>query len=143
MNNNYLAGFFDGEGSISIIYYNKRNINEFYILIQISNTNLDILKEFQKRFSGKIYPLKIKSENHTQAYSWKITAIVASLFLKNMLPYLVIKKSQAELALKFQQRQFKGKFINNNEMDLRLKMRNEMLELNGRHLERRIATLSQ
>ena len=58
INNEYLAGFFDGEGSIAV------NRQGWKIVISITNTYLPILKEFQKRFGGQIDLVKSLNKNH-------------------------------------------------------------------------------
>jgi len=91
--NSYLAGFFDGEGSVSIC-----GRTYFQIMAQISNTNIGVLKLYQRRF-------------------------------KILLPFLIIKKDQANLALAFQKRLVR-KPITRQEKEIREKMKKKMQFLN-------------
>lgn len=98
----YFAGFFDGEGYIGLIINNTNKSPTPYLSVQVTNTNLKILEEFKKKFNGSITKNKMYKPNHTQSYRWIVTAIKAVKFIKEISPYLVIKKSQATLAVKFQ-----------------------------------------
>ena len=99
----YLAGFFDGEGCITTFRNHvKRHPGEFsYCLkMNVSNTNLEVLKIFEAAFGGGIFTKKPK-EGFKQAYVWQINGVAAKEVLKQLLPHLVVKKAEAELALQF------------------------------------------
>jgi hypothetical protein len=94
----YLAGFFDGEGNISV---NKRkptyrNPWGQYALqltvVQVSDVPLII---FQK-CGGRIRQRK------DGAYTWQINGKKALDFLALIYPYLLLKKQQAQAAMDFQ-----------------------------------------
>lgn len=99
----YLAGLFDGEGSILVRVRTKNNINPCVTChIEISLTDLAPL-EWCKAATGRgsIYTLKRASNpNWSQAYRWVVSNQQINPILESMLPYLKIKKEQAELALK-------------------------------------------
>jgi len=98
----YFAGFFDGEGCISIVH--TKGNNNYRLNVQVSNTNKYVLMCFKKRFGGYVTPLIKRSDRHTQAYVWKLADAKAGTFLKEINPYLIVKKPQGELALHFQNR---------------------------------------
>ena len=99
----YLAGFFDGEGSISIIFRQYKNgARGYQVLVQISNTNLSILEIFKEKFGGQIRPLKKMMSQYKQAWLWRIVSRQALSFLEQIIPYLIIKTNQAILAISFQ-----------------------------------------
>jgi len=90
----YLAGFFDGEGCITIDkLYNMR--------CEVGNTNEWIIKFFQFYFSGSGYRARRKIET-TVFWVWYVRGKDATKFLKMILPYLKLKRTEAELAIKFQ-----------------------------------------
>ncbi|SRR6266568_4060094 len=103
----YLAGYFDGEGSISIQKWEgvKRpgsNVTTSYQLhIKVTNTYRVVLGEFQQRFGGKVMSRGVSKQfpNSRPVYDWAIGGKLARTFLTEILPYLVEKRPQAELTL--------------------------------------------
>lgn len=137
MDKHYLAGFFDGEGSISLIK-NKEKSGKvgFQLVIHLSNTNLKILEKYKELFGGSIYITKRLTERHKQAYYWTARSKTALMFLEKIKPYLFIKKRQAILGIEFskQLRPHGGnrkKPLTKDENSFRIKSANTMKELNG------------
>jgi hypothetical protein len=100
----YLAGFFDGEGTVGI-YKESYNTNSgkktcFCLQVKCYNTNIEILNLFKHLFGGTVsknsYGTKI-------CYQWGIAANDALKFLKTIEKYLIIKKNQALLGIEFQE----------------------------------------
>lgn len=105
----YIAGFFDGEGSVGIskvISKGKRGkrLNPNYVLhVKFSNSDREVLQWIADRIGGWILTHKTTS---TRAH-WKLVrkGTMAAKVLRQMLPYLIVKKSQSQYALEFQERQ--------------------------------------
>jgi hypothetical protein len=91
----YLAGFFDAEGSVSIV---KAYVNEkpqFQIKAVVSNNNHWMLEPYLRNFGGAIHgktPL---------AFRWEVSARLAHAFLREIYPFLLIKKKRVKIALQF------------------------------------------
>ena len=96
----YLAGFFDAEGCI---YIHK---GSYVLRVFISQTNIHILNLIQNYFGGKIRKVKNKLRadgcNRKQAWVWELTSRNTIYFMECIKPYLLEKKEQAELAIKYQ-----------------------------------------
>lgn len=103
INIKYLAGFADGEGSIGISKFMNKwagCINPSYTLrFSIVNTNKNILEQISKDYGGKVY-LHSNGVNYP-CYTWKSEGQIAYNILKKIYPYLLIKKEQCKLAIKF------------------------------------------
>ncbi len=102
----YMAGFFDGEGCINLARRTKRG-KRCRIHISISNTNEWVIQWFHFNFGGSIVFEDRTSENPNwqNVWRWSITSGQQALrFLQAISPYLILKKPQAELAVKFQSR---------------------------------------
>ncbi len=101
----YFAGVFDGEGCI-IIHKSKskaKSPNYSYVAeVNLANTNEWIVRQFHFSFGGGCYLRKKQGEHTRQIWAWQIGANKAADFLEIILPYLRIKKAQAEIALGFQ-----------------------------------------
>ena len=105
MNIHYLAGLFDGEGSVSI-YKIKKNRNPQYVLkIKIYSTKKKILNEIKEEFGGSIIKKDKQKNNHKSCYYWTTTTKKAKRVLNSMLPDLRIKQEHAKLAIEFQNRE--------------------------------------
>lgn len=102
----YIAGFFDGEGCVRIKQANQGG-NSYYVIAHLTNTNSLILKKVQDLFGGNTR-VQEKGKNKT-IYNWYITSSEAVDFLKVLLPFLIEKKTQAELALYFHENKEKMK----------------------------------
>lgn len=102
----YLAGFFDGEGTILITRrYDGNRGCRYYLSVRIANTCLEILNDCQSVWGGYIYKVKRAENHHKQAYCWYINVAKAEIFLRDMLPYLRVKREEAEIALAFREKQ--------------------------------------
>lgn len=94
----YLAGLFDGEGHIGY-YKNTTGYGNFNLMVTITNTDHRVMKWLKDKLTiGKISP---KQKTHNKpAWTWQIrNSHDAFEFLQIILPYLVIKKDQADLLL--------------------------------------------
>ncbi len=95
----YLAGIIDGEGSVGVF---TRNGNKKWVRphLQIVNNNFDLLNWLQKRIKfGSIYIRKDKRKNRKRGWNWRVACNNAIIVLKEVFPYLIVKKKNAEILL--------------------------------------------
>lgn len=100
----YIAGFFDGEGSIGI-YYRQKTKDRFHLRTQLTNNkNKDtqkLMTYLMDKFGGNL------SEQITLSgrvkYNWQLNSDKAVYFLKKIEPYLIFKKDQAIIAINWQE----------------------------------------
>lgn len=93
----WLAALIDGEGSL--VWTNPKHLH--MVRIDIANTHIGIL-EHAKAVSGtgKIYIRGApKKAHHNQVYYWSCSGQNARALLYQLLPWLIIKKLGAEVAL--------------------------------------------
>jgi len=96
----YLAGMFDGEGTFSIYYQTQHDSTA--IRIEITNTNLELMEWLVQNFGGQYYHHRRAKPQHKIAYGWRPKGRANSeQLLLGILPYLVIKKKQANIALQY------------------------------------------
>lgn len=99
----YIAGFFDGEGTIGLrtSHSNDRRTPSYTLRARISNTNKDILIWIQLIVGyGHIHCCKqIKDYKPQFEIAW--SGKIASELLLQLYPYIKIKKLQAEIGIKF------------------------------------------
>ena len=107
----YMAGLFDGEGCIHIarIHTQKRNLT-FQLVCKVSMYSLPTLEIFKVSFGGSIRR-ESSDEKHNKyglLHSWAIWGKNSTSFLGQLMPYLRIKKAEANLAIEFQSRKATG-----------------------------------
>lgn len=100
----YIAGFFDGEGCVSLGMHNKRSTTGrgyHYLRVFVANTNLEVLEWLSKTLGfGHPQPQK-KKEGQRQVWRYMLSGVRAISFLEIVYPYLQVKKNLAEIAFRF------------------------------------------
>lgn len=111
----YLAGFFDGEGCVTISRpQNSKVQGRMYAQsLRISATNTDPrpIERFIAAFGGLKQVKSYTSQRYRKkdgtpfsaAYVWIATGTPAAQILRSLLPFLLVKKAQAELGASFEE----------------------------------------
>jgi hypothetical protein len=95
----YLAGFFDGEGLVSIISFVGHGHRQHAARINVTNTDLPILEMYQHYFGGSI---RKHSKPRRQTYRWELRKNEdRQKFLLDVLAYLNVKHEEACTVLEF------------------------------------------
>ena len=146
----YLAGIVDGEGSICIYRVNPAKYNRYQNLsfrgvLNITNTRKELFDWIEEHFSNLNHSKKHrrsifkKNTSHERwIYEWVIQGHRLLDICNQLLPYLVLKKRQAELMINFRktfelQKGFGAHTPLNPEiMTLREDIRIEMSHLNAK-----------
>lgn len=109
----YIAGFFDADGGLNI-YQTKKGVNKdrigYQLSVYIFNTDKRIIDAMYNEFGGYIHIRKRPNPKWSDAYEWKISVNKALDFLKNIEPYLIVKKERAKIAIEFQELKKRKKY---------------------------------
>lgn len=100
----YAAGFFDGEGHITIRRANQYlgGTPSYRCCIGATNRDEFVLQMLQATYGGKIYSKVRYSPAHNQAYEWFLqNTEEVRAFLTDIEPYCLIKVPQVRLGLEF------------------------------------------
>ena len=103
----WIAGIIDGEGSIFVMKQKRkdreRDIN--YILrVSVQSTDPFMTTELQKHFPGAEFKVQgDKREECSDTMKWQLNGKRATVFLREILPYMRVKHQQAKLAIEFQE----------------------------------------
>lgn len=135
----YLAGIIDGEGSI-MLWMNKGDPKirgQFNLRINVSSTTKCLIDWLTDNFGGNSYELNAPSRkahpHWKQQYIWEVKKPDLLPFMKQIHPYLLIKKSHCEIAIKFRETFAKReRRISQETYDKRLNLYEQMKHLNLR-----------
>ena len=99
----YIAGIVDGEGCIGI--WKREPTSKSYALkLKVKMNDYHSIKYIQKNFGGNIYissGFLRNGKKYNGFYSIEYASTKAAHILKLILPYLKVKKQQAQVAIKF------------------------------------------
>lgn len=101
----YVAGIIDGEGYIGIdkskTMPQRRCSPRYQPEVVVVNSYLPLLEWLQREFGGSIMARKKQKDHHKPTWCWKLVNRQAAEFCKDLLPYLLVKKQNAELLIEF------------------------------------------
>jgi len=95
----YFAGVLDGEGSFSIGGSSRSHIHATQI--NVGNTDLRLLHWIVERFGGNVHVERRHNPAHAKIWRWYSHVGNLDQMIRAVLPYLVIKREQAELVLAY------------------------------------------
>lgn len=98
----YLAGFIDGEGSITIFSSQARGRRRDNLRFDIYNTDETVLLWIMQVFGGRVHTIPRSRRDWKQEHVWTAGPRQAACILTACLPYLKLKKRQAELFIQHQ-----------------------------------------
>ena len=96
----YLAGFFDGEGSVGI-YRNGKGAWHLRTQVtqNITKWSKELFTDLVERHGGNLSAMRSPAYRRGAAYNWQTNGAVAVAFLHTILPSLRAKKEQVQLAI--------------------------------------------
>lgn len=104
----YIAGIIDGEGYIGAFpcvmrIKGRTPYWRYETRLIVVNTKLELIRWLRDITGcGVVYACKV--ENRSRVWRWQVTTNQSKDVLQVALPYLIVKKKQAELLLKLRQR---------------------------------------
>lgn len=95
----YCAGVIDSDGCIGM--YKRPNQNGYRIRVSAAQVKQPAIKLLHELFDGAMFIKNRPSKNWRNLYWWEVTSRDAEKCLRKLLPYLRVKKPQAELCLQY------------------------------------------
>jgi hypothetical protein len=118
MDISYIAGYFDGEGTIGLYWtkgakdprYRSGFKNGSWIRsVSVVNTYTKVLNELQETFGGKVRKMRDSNLTQKECFQWTIGAKQdIQKFLTAILPKLREKQPQAKIMLDFIENKISG-----------------------------------
>lgn len=104
MNHNYIAGLFDGEGSVAIIKSTRANcrVTQLQVYINLTIRERFLVERLKEAFGGSTCLLKSRSVKHAAYWRWTVVGEAAARFAAAIAPRSLLKKRQLELVMEFQ-----------------------------------------
>lgn len=95
----WAAGFFDGEGCVCIQRQmrGKHNKTYHYLDISVFQNDRSAVELLMGMFGGRIAA-------EDRGWKWRACGPTAGVALQELMPFLRVKRSQAEIAVRFQDR---------------------------------------
>lgn len=141
-----LASFIDGEGCIRISdkpSYSKNARRVMFLQVNISNTDPRLPQWLKETFGGGVWMSNRSAKlnvNWANCFAWIVSCRHAQEILERCLPYFIVKRDQAEIAIAFQKTIQNGKGRTRRTPDdvvaRRNELRNTLSELKGRSSRR-------
>jgi len=104
----YIAGFLDGEGTISIVKVKRKDRERSYSspyyrpILVINNTNREILEWIKSVFgAGQVNLVARKEMGRKPVYRWIVGNAVAIQIAEILYPHLRVKKLQADVVMQY------------------------------------------
>lgn len=107
----WAAGFFDGEGCIGVSRSKKGKLCVYYSIQITAFQNVRApLGIFHQLFGGTI---RYSTTHSTGGWVWQLSGRRLKVALEEMLPFLIVKREQAQIGIAFQGRKVPkgGKYI--------------------------------
>ena len=103
----YAAGLFDGEGWITLNKWEVpgRDYIRYQLFVGIGMVHKPVIDAMHSNFGGNVFvkrPSAGQSERTRTGSIWRLSLGPAAAFLEKIVPYLIVKKDEAELAIEFQ-----------------------------------------
>ena len=91
----YIAGFFDGEGTVSIAPNKTRKKVNYVLTVYIYQQDKAPLELIQKEFGGHFW------KGRDRCWHLQLGNAKAAHFLVSIYPFLIVKREEARIALEF------------------------------------------
>ncbi len=97
----YLAGLIDGEGSLECQKQMSANrvTPNFAVRVSLTFATTEPLSTISRWFDLPVHVYAAKQENRSARHQMNISKTMAVALLRRMLPYLILKRRQAELLI--------------------------------------------
>lgn len=122
LNKSYIAGMIDGDGTISV----KGQKYEVTLYVSINQCDPRPLFALQHMYGGEIEFKKTRKENTRDQYSYRIKNTYCLNILRDILPFLILKRTRAQHALQFIENLSKG-LDNNKTFEMLSKLNKEKI----------------
>lgn len=136
-----LAAFIDGEGCVSIqtsaTTIKGKKYRTHVLRISVYNCNPKLAVWCRATFGSRIHPRKARKSNWKPGFEWVAQSDIAAWVLHGCLPYFLLKREQAEVALAFQEtkKSYRRQGVPSEVLRDRNNLQGQMASLNKRGVD--------
>lgn len=106
----YVAGILDADGCITIVRVKRGKTTRHVLRVDISNCYAPLCEAMKAQFGGTVVCRPIRQRKARDpnergvrdTYTWILGARQAGRFLETVLPHMMVKREEAEVAIRFQ-----------------------------------------
>jgi hypothetical protein len=99
----YIAGLIDGEGTIGFGFKAKGDIATYTLRLRVGMSDENTIRWLQRTSGfGSVTFRDLSRRRRQTHWVWSVFSNQAASVLREVLPYLMVKKQQAELGILFQ-----------------------------------------
>lgn len=121
----WLAGLFEGEGSISFAARGYHNLN-----VTVANSDLYLIEPFSRSFGGKVYDRELYGQS---GLIWRINGKKALDFLADISPFFHSKRRQKQVSIALQYPVGQsGVRVSEKDLSTRKEIQEQVMALNRR-----------
>lgn len=99
-----LAAYIDSEGTIRIAsharFHGRGSSPRHYLSVIVTNTDVLLMQWLKSNFGACVFEVAVPKKNR-RLYRWMANSRQAETIIRGCLPYFIVKRSQAEVALAF------------------------------------------
>lgn len=95
----YAAGLFDGEGCVSTAFNGGTPRHMPKLTVSIQMTDAGVVLWMSAMFGGRVSQRRKLAAKYRTQFCWQLHSRQAGAFLEKVLPYLQVKRQQAERAI--------------------------------------------
>lgn len=110
----YVAGLFDGEGSITLLVTKWRDRNYCTANIRIANSNRQVLELISKQFGGVLHTYQPRYPGARLNHVLHLHKQQRKIFLEAITPYLIVKRNLAWITRCFLERGMRKRWVSSH-----------------------------
>jgi hypothetical protein len=140
----YIAGLFDGEGSLSFHFSKWRAKDYCTAVIRVANSNRQVLELIRNQFGGTLHTYQPRYPGARLNHVLHMHRRMGKRFLEAIIPHLIVKRNIAWIVLCFLERGMKPQSnsvkghqgwqrLTDGDRELRATVRELVMKINGRH----------
>jgi hypothetical protein len=130
----WAAGFFDGEGCVSIVRtcVTARHPGYHGLYVVVANGRRDVLDLFCTRWDGRVNVDHPATQRWRAGFTWRVYGATAAQFLADIAPFVLVKREAVAIGLKLQTTVRVGRgHLTAEVLQERERMRLDLQALNG------------
>lgn len=147
LNDQYVAGLFDGEGMIRITNWKKPNSNHvrYALFGSLGMTYRPVIEFLQETYGGHLNQNRhdLRGTKNRIQFSWTVGSQIAASFLRRIQPYATVKREEIDIALELQKHIDENPYISRGRNHMGERPNRELILAHREELFQKITALKK